>query len=64
MWKEWGMLFIMTEGHIVYLLREKDTASKLQILYDRQLYPLALALCKEWGLLEHDLCEVHQQYVL
>ena len=64
LWKEWGLLFIMSEGHVVYLLREKDTASKFQILYDKQLYPLALSLCQEWGLLDHELCEVHQQYVL
>lgn len=61
-WTEWGLLFIMTEGHIVYLLREKDTSSKLQILYDRKLYSVAVSLCEEWGLQDRDLSDVHQQY--
>lgn len=52
----------MTEGHIVYLLREKDTSSKLQILYDRKLYSVAVSLCEEWGLQDRDLSDVHQQY--
>lgn len=37
-WVEWGLLFIMTEGHVVYLLREKANADKLAILYERKLY--------------------------
>lgn len=61
MWIEWGLLFVMSEGHVVYLLREKDTPSKLQILYDQKLYPMAVSLCEEWGLQERELSEVHQQ---
>ena len=49
-WVEWGLLFIMTEGHVVYLLRE------------RKLYPLALALSESWGIRDHDLSDIHQQY--
>ena len=49
MWVEWGLLFIMTEGHVVYLLREKANADKL-------------ALSESWGIRDHDLSDIHQQY--
>ncbi len=61
-WVEWGLLFIMTEGHVVYLLREKANTDKLAILYERKLYPLALALSESWGIRDHDLSDIHQQY--
>ena len=64
MWVEWGLLFVMTEGHVVYLLREKANADKLAILYERKLFPLALSLSESWGIRDHDLSDIHQQYVL
>ena len=58
----WGLLFFMTEGHAVYALREKETQTKLNLLYDRELYPAALALGKEWGLSEKEMSEIHRMY--
>lgn len=59
---EWGYCFIMTEGHIVYLLREKDPQTKLQILYDREIYSLALSLSQDWNLSEKEVSSIHLAY--
>ena len=62
MFTEWKQCFIMTEGHIVYLLREKDTQTKLQLLYDQLQYPMAIALGQDWQLEEKEISMVHQVY--
>lgn len=59
---EWGYCFVMTEGHIVYLLREKDPQTKLQILYDREIYSLALSLSQDWNLSEKEISSIHLAY--
>ena len=52
----------MTEGHAVYALREKETQAKLSLLYERELFPAALALGSEWGLSEKEMSEIHRMY--
>ena len=59
---EWGLLFFMTEGHVVYLLREKDVQTRLEILYERQLYSEALALGRVWELSEKEMKSIHFMY--
>lgn len=56
---EWGLLFFMTEGHVVYLLREKDVHTRLNLLYERKLYEDALALGAVWGLNEKEMKSIH-----
>ncbi|KAK8823623.1 hypothetical protein WA577_002542, partial [Blastocystis sp. JDR] len=52
----------MTEGHVVYLLREKDVQTRLEILYERQLYSEALALGRVWELSEKEMKSIHFMY--
>lgn len=58
----WGLLFFMTESHVVYTLREKETQMKLNLLYERELYPVALSFGKEWNLSEKEISEIHRLY--
>ena len=62
MFVEWGLLFFMTEGHVVYLLREKDVNTRLEILYERQLFSEALALGRVWELSEKEMKNIHFMY--
>ncbi|EQC28136.1 hypothetical protein SDRG_14094 [Saprolegnia diclina VS20] len=41
---EFGAVFVVTSFGSVYRLSEKDTASKLSILFDKNLYPIAISL--------------------
>ena len=46
----------------MYALREKETQTKLSLLYERELFPAALALGGEWGLSEKEMSEIHRMY--
>lgn len=59
---EWNFCFIMTEGHIVYILHEKPVEERLSILYERQDYSLALSLCDDWQLSEKEISSIHLAY--
>jgi hypothetical protein len=41
---EWGTLFVITSNHLIYRLKERDTSSKLNILYRKKLYTVAISL--------------------
>ena len=62
MFAAWGLLFFMTEGHAVYALREKETQTRLSLLYERELFPEAIALGSEWGLSEKEMSEIHRMF--
>lgn len=52
----------MTEGHIVYLLREKDIQTKLNLLYERGVFTTALSLSHDWNLSEKEISAIHRAY--
>ncbi len=41
---EWGVLAVITQDHNIYLMREKDTQSKLEDLFKKHLYSIAISL--------------------
>ncbi|KAK0463502.1 uncharacterized protein EV420DRAFT_1518537 [Desarmillaria tabescens] len=58
----WGHLYVLSNDGNLFALREKPTSEKLDMLYTRSLYPLALNLAKTQGLDESSVAGIHQQY--
>lgn len=62
LFEAWDSVFVLTESHTVFLLREKDVAARLRILYEQNLYAVALALAHEWNLDEAEIAGIHLQW--
>ncbi|CAB4024642.1 vacuolar sorting-associated 11 homolog, partial [Paramuricea clavata] len=43
---EWGSLYILTSGNTLYHFQEKDTQTKLEILFKKNLYAVAIDLAR------------------
>ncbi|XP_068706072.1 vacuolar protein sorting-associated protein 11 homolog isoform X2 [Montipora foliosa] len=43
---EWGSLFVLTAENKIFQLEEKDTQTKLEILFKKNLYAMAISLAK------------------
>ncbi|KAF8638921.1 hypothetical protein AX17_001834, partial [Amanita inopinata Kibby_2008] len=59
---QWGHIYILTNDGNLLSLQEKPTAAKLDILYRKSLYLLALNLAKTQGLDEASIADIHRQY--
>ncbi|PFH46708.1 hypothetical protein AMATHDRAFT_7477 [Amanita thiersii Skay4041] len=59
---QWGQIYILTNDGDLLSLKEKPTAGKLDILYNKSLYLLALSLAKTQGLDEASIADIHRQY--
>ncbi|KAF8656018.1 hypothetical protein AX16_002806, partial [Volvariella volvacea WC 439] len=59
---QWGNVYILTnDGHLL-CLQEKPTSAKLDMLYRKALYPLALSVARTQSLEEESVAEIHQYY--
>ncbi|KAJ3838462.1 hypothetical protein F5878DRAFT_652044 [Lentinula raphanica] len=58
----WGDLYILTNNGELAHLVEKSTSAKLDMLYKRSLYGLALNLAKTQNLDEAHVADIHRQY--
>ncbi|KAG5646476.1 hypothetical protein H0H81_008418 [Sphagnurus paluster] len=59
---ELGNKFILTSNRNLLCLQEKSTATKLDLLYHKSLYSLALSLAKTQQLDEASVADIHRQY--
>ncbi|EGN95815.1 hypothetical protein SERLA73DRAFT_95423 [Serpula lacrymans var. lacrymans S7.3] len=59
---EWGNIYILTNEGKLSCLVEKPTSAKLDMLYQKALYPLALDLAKTLRLDEVSVAEIHRQF--
>ncbi|KAF8898758.1 hypothetical protein BD779DRAFT_1485409 [Infundibulicybe gibba] len=59
---QWGKIYILTMDGKLSCLQEKSTASKLDMLYRKSLYVLALNLAKTQQLDEASVADIHRQY--
>lgn len=50
-----GLAFILTDRNILFRLRERDTPSKLDLLFRKNLYPMAISLAYAS---DHDVSEI------
>ncbi|KAG5635623.1 hypothetical protein H0H81_010584 [Sphagnurus paluster] len=59
---QWGQIYILTSDGNLLCLQEKSTATKLDLLYRKSLYSLALSLAKTQQLDEASVADIHRQY--
>ncbi|KAF8633473.1 hypothetical protein AX15_001433 [Amanita polypyramis BW_CC] len=59
---QWGRVYIVTNDGNLLMLQEKPTQDKLDILYRKSLYPIALNLANTQGLDEPTVADIHKQY--
>ena len=50
-----GLAFVLTDKNALLRLRERDTSSKLELLYRKNLYPMAISLAYAS---DHDVSEI------
>ncbi|XP_022253825.1 vacuolar protein sorting-associated protein 11 homolog [Limulus polyphemus] len=59
---EWGTLYILAHDGKLYNLQEKDTQSKLDMLFKKNQYVLAISLAKSQQYDEDGLIDIFRQY--
>jgi vacuolar protein sorting-associated protein 11 len=59
---EWGTCFIITADKTVYHLDEKDLQSKLNILFKKNLYDIAVSVAKSCKYGADGLADIFKQY--
>ncbi|XP_055901830.1 vacuolar protein sorting-associated protein 11 homolog [Eupeodes corollae] len=59
---EFGNCFIVTKAKQVFHLREKDIQSKLNMLFKKNLYDIALRIAKDLQFDEEGLASIYKQY--
>uniref|UniRef100_A0A4W3J9W8 Vacuolar protein sorting-associated protein 11 homolog n=1 Tax=Callorhinchus milii TaxID=7868 RepID=A0A4W3J9W8_CALMI len=59
---EWGSLYVLTGNRTLSVLQEKDTQSKLEMLFKKNLFVMAISLAKSQHLDNDGLAEIFRQY--
>uniref|UniRef100_A0A8C4Q9L1 Vacuolar protein sorting-associated protein 11 homolog n=1 Tax=Eptatretus burgeri TaxID=7764 RepID=A0A8C4Q9L1_EPTBU len=59
---EWGSLYVVTGDRKLMALQERDTQTKLEMLFKKNLYVLAINLAKTQHLDSDDLADIFRQY--
>nr|XP_014429431.1 vacuolar protein sorting-associated protein 11 homolog isoform X2 [Pelodiscus sinensis] len=59
---EWGSLYVLTRDGKIHVLQEKDTQTKLEMLFKKNLFEMAINLAKSHHLDSDGLSEIFRQY--
>ena len=59
---EWGSIFLMTSANEVWELKEKDVETKLQELFKKNLYGLAITLANTSEYDSANICDIYRMY--
>ncbi|NP_001120879.1 vacuolar protein sorting-associated protein 11 homolog [Xenopus tropicalis] len=59
---EWGSLYVLTRDGLLHALHEKDTQTKLEMLFKKNLFVMAISLAKSQHLDSDGLSEIFRQY--
>ncbi|TEB39465.1 hypothetical protein FA13DRAFT_1750921 [Coprinellus micaceus] len=59
---QWGNVYVLSTDGQLLCLEEKSTAAKLDMLYRKSLYQIALNLAKTQSLEDSSVADIHQQY--
>ncbi len=59
---EWGSVFLMCANGKMYRLEEKDTQTKLETLFRRGLYNVALSVAQSQNYDESSLTDIHRKF--
>ncbi|KAL1413091.1 Vacuolar protein sorting-associated protein 11 [Vanrija albida] len=62
LFNQWDSIFVLEGSGQLSKLEENSTASKLEAMYKRNLYTLALSLAKSQGVADAELAQVHKLY--
>ncbi|KAF5378286.1 hypothetical protein D9615_008715 [Tricholomella constricta] len=59
---QWGQIYVLTSDGKLICLQEKSTATKLDLLYRKSLFSLALSLAKTQQLDDSSVADIHRRY--
>ncbi|KAK2167121.1 hypothetical protein LSH36_32g21058 [Paralvinella palmiformis] len=59
---DWGGLYVLTGDNRLHLLQEKDTQTKLEILFKKNLYHLAISLAQSQQYDQDGIIDIFRQY--
>ncbi|KAI5629231.1 vacuolar protein sorting-associated protein 11-like, partial [Silurus asotus] len=59
---EWGSFYVLTRDGKMFMLQEKDTQTKLEMLFKKNLYAMAINLAKSQHRDNDGLSEIFRQY--
>ena len=59
----WGMILIVTRTHTVFGLKEKDLQTKLNSLFEKHQYEIALSIAQSNQIDYNGLLDIHRMYV-
>ncbi|KAK3522019.1 hypothetical protein QTP70_021383 [Hemibagrus guttatus] len=59
---EWGSFYVLTRDGKMFMLQEKDTQTKLEMLFKKNLFVMAINLAKSQHLDNDGLSEIFRQY--
>ncbi|XP_048036590.1 vacuolar protein sorting-associated protein 11 homolog [Megalobrama amblycephala] len=59
---EWGSFYVLTRDKTMYMLQEKDTQTKLEMLFKKNLFVMAINLAKSQHLDNDGLSEIFRHY--
>uniref|UniRef100_A0A3Q3BB75 VPS11 core subunit of CORVET and HOPS complexes n=1 Tax=Kryptolebias marmoratus TaxID=37003 RepID=A0A3Q3BB75_KRYMA len=59
---EWGSFYVLTRDGQMFVLQEKDTQTKLEMLFKKNLFVMAINLAKSQHLDSDGLSEIFRQY--
>ncbi|KAF8163747.1 hypothetical protein B0H34DRAFT_795410 [Crassisporium funariophilum] len=59
---QWGQIYVLSSDGKLQCLQEKSTAAKLDMLYRKSLYGLALNMASTQNLDESSVADIHRQY--
>uniref|UniRef100_L7M659 Vacuolar protein sorting-associated protein 11 homolog n=1 Tax=Rhipicephalus pulchellus TaxID=72859 RepID=L7M659_RHIPC len=59
---EWGSLYVLVQEGKLYCLRERDTQSKLELLFRKNQYSLAISLARSQKYDQDGLADIFRQY--
>ena len=59
---EWGSVFLFCQGGKLYQLEEKDTQTKLETLFKRGLYNVALSVAQSQNYDEAAISDIHRKF--
>ena len=59
---EWGSIILITGDNTIHQLEERDTASKLEMLFKKNLYVMAISLAYSSNYDEASITEIYRKY--
>jgi hypothetical protein len=59
---EWASLFVVASSGSVHKLAEKDLSKKMELLFKRNMYPVAINLAKSQQVGAREVAEIYKEF--